>query len=390
MKSPRSLRPSGDRRIARLFIDALTLAGFEVALASELRSWEGQGSEEDQYRIKNEADSVARNLIDQWRAQPVKNRPCAWFTYHLYHKAPDWIGPQVSEALGIPYFIAEASIADKQRGGQWAIGFDASIAAIQQSTRIFTLNPGDASGLANVPGCDQKIVAIKPFLDYAPWGAQQKHSVRQRLAARLKVTPDQYWLLTVAMMREDSKLESYQQLANAISGLQRKDWQLFIVGDGAAELMVRDCFRFDVNRQVHFLGKRDAEFIREIMGASDLFLWPAINEAIGMAALEALACGLPAICGRSGGIDQIIDHRKTGLLIEAPHAADACQSFTRAIEELLEAPDRLAAMSRLSIEKYRSEHHLNIAAQLLGETITPLLSDYPNNESATSGCLHDV
>ena len=246
MKSPRSPRPSGDRRIARLFMDALTLAGFEVMLASELRSWEGKGIQDNQRRIKHQADNVARELIDRWKALPPGSRPCAWFTYHLYHKAPDWIGPQVSQALDIPFFLAEASIAGKQRLGPWAMGFNASVWAVRQSTRIFNLNPADAIGLSTIPHCRQKIVHLKPFLDAMPentdWNARQKHALRQQFAARLKVTPDQYWLLAVAMMREDSKLTSYQQLANAITDLQRKDWQLLIVGDGAAELLVRDCF----------------------------------------------------------------------------------------------------------------------------------------------------
>ena len=43
--------------------------------------------------------------------------PELWFTYHLYHKAPDWLGPRIAGALGIPYVVAEASFAPKQAGG---------------------------------------------------------------------------------------------------------------------------------------------------------------------------------------------------------------------------------------------------------------------------------
>jgi len=37
-----------------------------------------------------------------------------WFTYHHYYKRPDWLGPRVSAALGIPYIVAEASHAAKR------------------------------------------------------------------------------------------------------------------------------------------------------------------------------------------------------------------------------------------------------------------------------------
>ena len=43
-------------------------------------------------------------------------RPDLWFTYHLYYKAPDLVGPLVAGALGIPYAVAEASVAHKRAG----------------------------------------------------------------------------------------------------------------------------------------------------------------------------------------------------------------------------------------------------------------------------------
>ena len=46
-------------------------------------------------------------------------RPRAWLTYHAYHKSPDWLGPAVADALGIPYLLVEASFAPKQAGGPW-------------------------------------------------------------------------------------------------------------------------------------------------------------------------------------------------------------------------------------------------------------------------------
>ncbi|WP_446918970.1 hydantoinase/oxoprolinase family protein, partial [Klebsiella pneumoniae] len=42
---------------------------------------------------------IAGAVVDRWRDRP--DRPEAWFTYHLYHKAPDWLGPPVADALGM-------------------------------------------------------------------------------------------------------------------------------------------------------------------------------------------------------------------------------------------------------------------------------------------------
>ena len=365
MKSPNSPRPSGDRRIANLFIQALKLAGFEIELASELRSWEGKGDTNAQELIRLQANQQAEALIKDYRGRNKNQRPNAWFSYHIYHKAPDWIGPKVAAALNIPYFIAEASVAKKQQGGNWQSGFDQSIASAKLARRIFNLNPNDIQGLTDHGVSADKIISIRPFLDHVSGDVSQKNVVRQRLARRFKITPDQYWLLTVAMMREDSKLASYQQLANTISQLKRKDWQLLIIGDGAAELLVRDCFAFDHDRQIHFLGKRDAAFIREMMLASDLFLWPAINEAIGMVALEALSAGLPCVCGASGGIDQIVSDGKTGKLVAQPELPETSEEFALHIESLLDHPNQLAEMAAASIIQYEENHQLSVAANIL-------------------------
>ena len=53
---------------------------------------------------------LAQRFIHRCTQEPVR-RPDLWFTYHLYYKAPDWLGPRVAEALSIPYVVAEASVA---------------------------------------------------------------------------------------------------------------------------------------------------------------------------------------------------------------------------------------------------------------------------------------
>src|SRR5579859_5659357 len=106
LKPPDHQTPSGDRRVARLFVEALRHAGNDVFVASRLRSFDGAGDPARQARIAARSGQIANRLIDRWRRQPHA-APDLWFTYHLYYKAPDWIGPAVSQALRIPYVTAE-------------------------------------------------------------------------------------------------------------------------------------------------------------------------------------------------------------------------------------------------------------------------------------------
>ena len=102
MKSPAHPTPSGDRRMARLLITALETAGHNVALASEFRSLERTGDRARQVGLKHRGAAEAARLIADWQAGAGRWKPAAWFTYHLYYKAPDHLGPAVAAAIGIP------------------------------------------------------------------------------------------------------------------------------------------------------------------------------------------------------------------------------------------------------------------------------------------------
>jgi L-malate glycosyltransferase len=89
--------------------------------------------------------------------------------------------------------------------------------------------------------------------------------------------------------------------------------QLVLVGDGpdrsAAEWLAHD---LGIQCRVHFLGKQDR--VNELLPLADLMLMPSQLESFGLAALEAMACKVPPIATRVGGVPELIDHGETGLL----------------------------------------------------------------------------
>ena len=133
MKPPGHAVPSGDREIARLLVRALGSAGHAVEVASRFVSRDGKGNADRQERLREIGLRLADRLIRRYRARPAGERPDAWLTYHVYHKAPDWLGPAVAEALAIPYLLVEASSAPKRAGGPWDIGYRGANAAIARA-----------------------------------------------------------------------------------------------------------------------------------------------------------------------------------------------------------------------------------------------------------------
>ncbi|MGD9615572.1 MAG: glycosyltransferase family 4 protein [Alphaproteobacteria bacterium] len=349
LKPPDHPVPSGDRRIAGLFLEALREAGHLPSVASRLRSHDGMGDPARQARLAEIGAGTARLLLRRWRRDPSA-APDLWFTYHLYYKAPDWLGPTISTALGIPYVVAEASSAPKRAGGPWHIGQRAVEQALRRADAVLGLNPADRDCVAKLLRDPERWVAFPPFLDASQYTAPPR--------SRPPSSPPR--LIAVAMMRRGDKLASHRLLAASLRILSDLDWSLDLVGDGEARDEVAAVLT-PLGCRVRWRGALDESAVAAALADSDLFVWPAINEAFGMALLEAQAAGLPVVAGASGGVSGIVADGKTGLLVPPGDPA----AFAAALRRLLLDPERRAAVGAAARERVRREHDLPAAASRL-------------------------
>ena len=361
LKAPDHPTASGDRLIAGLLVRALEQAGHEVVLASRLRTFDGTGDRYRQLRLARAARAQAGELLGRWL--DASRAPGCWFTYHLYHKAPDWIGPRVSARLGIPYLVAEASHAPKQARGRWRHGHRAVAAALARADRVITLNPDDVPGLGRLLGEHAPIVRLAPFLDLsavAPPGSRARR--RARIARLACADPSAPLLACVAMMRRGRKAESFRLLAGALERIAHMRWHLLVVGGGPAHADVEAAFaKLCAAGRVTFLGSRSPPALHGVVGACDLFVWPALGEPLGMAMLEAQALGVPVIAGNARGVGAVVAHGKGGWLV--PEGDEA--AFADAVERALADPAALAAAGAAARDRVLAEHGLEAAARRL-------------------------
>jgi glycosyltransferase involved in cell wall biosynthesis len=120
---------------------------------------------------------------------------------------------------------------------------------------------------------------------------------------------------------------------------------------------------------VRLLGCLDESAVPGLLAASDLYVWPAIGEAYGLAILEAQAAGLPVVAGETGGVGDIVAHGVTGLLVPVGDVA----AFSAGTAVLIDDWPRRARMGQAARRKVASDHDLASAARRLDAVLRDLV-----------------
>lgn len=368
LKPPSHETPSGDRRVARLYMEALGRCGHEVALASTFRSFDRDGDATRQSALRDAGLSLARELCARWQNGPCNvndPRPDLWFTYHVYHKAPDWLGPSVSRELRIPYVIAEPSHAPKRADGPWSPGYRAARDAIEKADLLLCPIRDDIACLE--PLAAGRIVFLPPFLDAAPFSqpAGMRDARRAGLAAKHALDPSVPWIVVAAMMRTGDKLASYLALAGALEGLKDLRWQLLVAGDGPARAQVESALEAAVPGRVRLLGTLGQTELAALFSSCHAYVWPGINEAYGMALLEAQAAGVPVVSSRARGITDVVIDGRTGLLAPPGEA----QALADRVRTLLVDESLRTRMGRQAAEFVLHERSIDASSEKLGDAL---------------------
>jgi glycosyltransferase involved in cell wall biosynthesis len=304
MKPPDHPTPSGDRLIARNFVALLTRMGFSVEQASRLST--RCRAPEDLPGAVEAAEAEVQRIVAAERTRD--DRPALVFAYHCYHRAPDLIGPRIAAALAAPYVVAEASRAPSRAAGPWAAGHALSEAAIEAARLVITPTRHDEIMLRRLKPVGQHLLRLPPFID----GAGHPAPVEARRADGPPA------LLAAAMMRHGPKRDSYLALARILKQLDihhpAPDWSLSIAGDGPARAEVEGAFA-PLGGKVRFLGALEGPALQEAYDRADLFVWPAIEEPIGMVFVEAAAHGLASIAFGFRGVPDVIEHGVSGFIV---------------------------------------------------------------------------
>lgn len=119
--------------------------------------------------------------------------------------------------------------------------------------------------------------------------------------------------------------KGFEVLMSAIARIVKHDsnLQLVVVGEGPLrEQLLALAHDLAVEKVVHFVGSRPNEEMPLWYSAADIFVLPSRREGTPLALLEALSCGVPVVVSRAGGMSQVIEHGKNGLLVDIADPVD--------------------------------------------------------------------
>ena len=269
------------------------------------------------------------------------------------------LGPKIGIPYGVILHGAEVTIPGRVPIARTLIANVLQHAKLVVTAGDYSTKEATRAAKQNLPIC-----VIPPGVDvdrFRPLDEQTRSTVRERF----KFRDDDEVILTLSRLVPRKGMDV---LISAASELvkTRPRVHLLIAGTG------RDLHRLkalaqSTNAPVTFLGFVPDDEVSELYGMADIFgmicrvRWGGLEqEGFGIVFLEAAACGVPQIAGRSGGSDEAVLEGETGFVVDSPTDSNAVK---QALEKLLadsETRKEMGKNSRTRAEKEFSYDHLAI------------------------------
>jgi L-malate glycosyltransferase len=188
---------------------------------------------------------------------------------------------------------------------------------IQQSDGVTAVSESLKADTRRELGVDHEIRVIPNFLDCSVHRRIAVPDLRNRFAR-----PDEKIVIHVSNFRPVKRVTAALEVFGRIRSETRA--RLLMVGDGPdMGEAVQRTRALGLTNDVHFVGEQDQ--VLPLLSISDVFLLPSAQESFGLAALEAMACEVPVIASRVGGLPEVITHEENGFL----HAPDDLEGMAR-------------------------------------------------------------
>jgi D-inositol-3-phosphate glycosyltransferase len=224
----------------------------------------------------------------------------------------------------------------------------------------------EADQLVDLYGADRdRIEIVAPGVDHAFFGRGERNQARRAI----DFPADDPMVLFVGRIQPLKGLPVVVEALAAVTaqGGRLGRTTLVVVGGpsgphGASELdrIAELVERHGLADRIRFVAAQPHEMLSTYFRAADVCVVPSRSESFGLVALEAGACGVPVLASAVGGLTTIVDHGRTGYLLDPLDPA----AWAGRMTDLLEAPARAAALGQAAARRAR-QYTWSHAAQVL-------------------------
>lgn len=174
----------------------------------------------------------------------------------------------------------------------------------------------------------QRIHVIPDGIDFAPF---EDKTSKDYLRQELSFAPDDFLVGIVAHLA-DHKGHKYLIEASKYLREQTPKIKIIIVGEGPLKMELREQAKeIHVEDMVFFLGFR--EDVPQILNSLDMFVLSSYLEGMGSSLMDAMACRLPIVATRVGGIPEVVKHGQTGLLVSPRSPKSLAKAILKIYED---------------------------------------------------------
>ena len=195
--------------------------------------------------------------------------------------------------------------------------------SIEQSDAVTAVSQFLKDETVHAFGCAGCEIAVVPnFVDLAEF-----HGPRERCPL---FPPGDKVLMHISNMRPVKRLMDVIGIFDRVR--RELPARLVLAGDGPdRDLAEREVERLGLKDRVRFIGK--VEDVAQVLRWAHLFLLPSETESFGLAALEALATGVPVIATRVGGLPEVVEHGVSGHLSQPGDVDDMAAGALRLLKD---------------------------------------------------------
>ncbi len=197
--------------------------------------------------------------------------------------------------------------------------------ALRNSTGVFCVSEDLRKKVIDLGIAAEKVFVVPNGIEADRFKRMDKAEARAALGL------DKAAKLLVCISRLDPE-KGIDVLIDAFSLVKEKDVQLIIAGWGTEEENLKKRVeRLGLQDRVRFAGNVPHGEVPEWLNAADLFVIASRNEGYPNALVEAMACGLPIVATRVGGVPEIVTSPDIGLMVEAENPQATANAISRAL-----------------------------------------------------------